>query len=91
MAEDLDSDFRVFYRKTWDEMVATETGPRFFALCYRVSAYAGVMAARHAATEAETQSPPVGSVPDSEVKEIGSSQAELRVSPLGDLIEFGEG
>lgn len=92
-ASDLDSDFRVFYRKTWDEMVATETGPRFFALAYRVGAYDGVMAVRF--QEQQDENPAVGSDPvgasGEAARQMGSTQTELMISPLGDLMEFGEG
>lgn len=39
--EDLDADFLRFYRTDW----STLTGPRYFSLAQRVSAYGGVMTA----------------------------------------------
>jgi hypothetical protein len=89
-ADDLDSDFRVFYRKSWDEMVATETGPRFFALAYRTGAYQGVMAARYEEQENPTVGSDTAQAPD-EVTVSGGSIGELLTSPAGDLIEYGEG
>lgn len=43
---DLDADFRVFYRTSLEDAEHLMSGPEFFALAYRVSAYQGVMAAR---------------------------------------------
>ena len=43
---DLDADFRVFYRTSLKQAEHQMSGPEFFALAYRVSAYQGVMAAR---------------------------------------------
>ena len=40
-AEDLDADFLRYYRTEW----STLTGPRYFSLAQRVSAYGGIMTA----------------------------------------------
>lgn len=85
-ARDLDSDFRVFYRKTWDEMVRDETGPTFFALCYRVSAYAGVMQARMVENE---ETPVVDSVPTKVADPIETTPGAIARAGMGDLFEFG--
>ncbi len=76
---DLDADFRVFYRMSWREAVATLTGPELMALAWRVTVYQGVMAARIAARRRPAASG---------AREVDSSQASLRAN-LGDLIEFG--
>ncbi len=45
--DDLDADFRVYYRidGVGDEDFGDMTGPRFFALASRLPAYGGLMAA----------------------------------------------
>lgn len=39
--EDLDADFLRYYGRDWDSL----TGPRYFSLAQRVSAYGGIMTA----------------------------------------------
>lgn len=70
-------------------MVETETGPTFFALCYRVSAYQGVMMARNTEQETGSQSAPVGSVPDSVGREIESTPGAVARAGMADLFEWG--
>jgi hypothetical protein len=43
---DLDADFRAFYRTSLSEAEVQWSGPEFFALAHRTTAYQGVMAAR---------------------------------------------
>ena len=71
-------------------MVATETGPRFFALAFRVSAYQGVMAARHTewAMDDEPETPRWAG---GQRNESTGTKEEMIRAGLGDLIEFGEG
>jgi len=70
-------------------MVETESGPTFFALCYRVSAYPGVMMARHAA-DLEAESPVVGGVSALEpVREIESTPGAVARAGMADLFEWG--
>jgi hypothetical protein len=88
--DDLDADFRVFYRVEGigEEDFGGMTGPRFFALAERTFAYEGVMAARQAAEQAErSPSSPTAARPD--VREVPSDQAALKMDPvLSGLIDF---
>ena len=54
---DLDADFRVFYRISVNQAEHQMSGPEFFALAYRVSAFQGVMAARLEANRQDGEAP----------------------------------
>lgn len=94
--DDLDADFRVFYRidGIGDERFPLGlTAPRFFALAHRSAAYEGVMAARVAEEMAEQekpgntrQAPPQRAAG---VELVESNPAVLAAHPVfGDLIDF---
>lgn len=78
--DDLEADFRVFYRMEPAEILAL-SGPHFLALAYRIPAYQGVMAARLAEQEEPHQAPGT-TVQD-------SSEVAIMASPIADLIDFG--
>lgn len=79
--DDLDADFRVFYRI---DDVESLSGPRFLALALRVFAYQGVMAARVADQQGISQG--------TEVKTVESTREAITADPaLADLVSWGVG
>lgn len=83
--DDLDADFRVFYRI---DDIESLSGPRFIALALRVFAYQGVMAARAAALEAPQQR----SHNSTEARMIEGSQRAITADPvLSELVSVGVG
>lgn len=78
--DDLDADFRVFYRVDDIERLP---GPRFMALALRVAAYQGVMAARMAEQQ--------GSNSDGgEVRQVEATRGAVQADPaLGSLVSWG--
>jgi hypothetical protein len=79
--DDLDADFRVFYRLDLEEALELP-GPRFLALAQRVTAYSGVMSARVEAQHDEDT--------PSEPGEVESSAASLTTNAaFADLIDYG--
>lgn len=83
--DDLDADFRVFYRI--DDM-GSVPGPRFLALAMRVFAYQGVMAAR----AAERQETAGTTQHGTEVRQVESTRAAVTADPvLSGLVSWGEG
>jgi hypothetical protein len=79
--DDLDADFRVFYRI---DDIEDLSGPRFLALALRVFAYQGVMAAR----VADQQDTPYGT----EVRQVESTREAISADPaLSDLVSWGGG
>lgn len=81
--DDLDADFRVFYRIDDIEQLDSI---RFFRLAYRVTAYEGVMALLMR-DEQERERVALGLAPGEQVQRVGSSGAELAVS-FDDEIEY---
>lgn len=81
--DDLDADFRVFYRV--DDMAALPA-PRFLALALRVFAYQGVMAARAAEQQGtNTQN-------GREVRQVEATREAVTADPvLSGLVSWGEG
>jgi hypothetical protein len=80
--DDLDADFRVFYRVDDIEQLS---GPQFFALAVRVSAYQGVMAAR-IAEQQDDSSPSSGG----EVRQVEATRTAVTADPvLGSLVSWG--
>jgi hypothetical protein len=80
--DDLDADFRVFYRI---DDIEDLSGPRFLALALRVFAYQGVMAARVADQQETT---PHGT----EVRQVESTREAISADPaLSDLVSWGGG
>lgn len=83
--DDLDADFRVFYRI--DDPMSLD-GPRFFKLAWRCVAYSGVMA-RRVEKEQEKAEPqrsatgPAQQRNDGERKVVGSTQVELDIAMPG--------
>lgn len=78
--EDLEADFRTFYRLT-PEDVMEMSGPHFLALAYRITAFQGVMAARVAAEQEGS---------GSERGSIESTPQNLQYnSELADVIDYG--
>lgn len=83
--DDLDADFRVFYRV--DDIEAL-SGPRFLALALRVFAYQGVMASR----AAEQQDSGTGGHSGAEVRQVEGSRQAIAADPvLSGLVSWGEG
>jgi hypothetical protein len=85
--DDLDADFRVFYRIDDIEQLS---GPRFLALALRVFAYQGVMASR----AAEQQDGDIGGHSGSraEVRQVEGSRQAITADPvLAGLVSWGEG
>ena len=77
--DDLDADFRVFYRI---DDIESLTGPRFLALALRVFAYQGVMAAL--AAEQDN--------PGTEVRQVESTREAISADPaLAELVSWGSG
>lgn len=77
--DDLDADFRVFYRI---DDIESLTGPRFLALALRVFAYQGVMAAL--AAEQDN--------PRTEVRQVESTREAISADPaLAELVSWGSG
>ena len=88
--DDLDADFRVFYRV--DDIEAL-SGPRFLALALRVFAYQGVMASRAAQLE-EADSTTTSNYRDSRtgVRQVEGARAAIAADPvLAGLVSWGEG
>lgn len=84
--DDLDADFRVFYRIDDIEQLS---GPKFFALALRTFAYQGVMAAL-AASESSTGTP--SSYKGQEMREVESTKTAMTADPvLAGLVSWGEG
>lgn len=82
--DDLDADFRVFYRI--DDMEVLP-GPRFLALALRVFAYQGVMAARVAAQQDKGTT-----THGTEVRQVESTKQAITADPvLAGLVSWGEG
>lgn len=81
--DDLDADFRVFYRI--DDMLIQLDGPRFFKLAQRVGAYQGVMAARAMAQEngGSGAQPSAPRQQTQDRKQIEASQGALGVAAPG--------
>lgn len=78
--DDLDADFRVFYRC---DDIESLSGPRFLALAVRVFAYQGVMAARMAEQHS-------GSASESEVRQVAANRSAVRADPaLASLVSWG--
>jgi hypothetical protein len=86
---DLDADFRVFYRMSWKQAVADTTGPELMALAWRVSVYQGVMAARHAAWQAEQEATVRRSTGGREVHQVVESTPTALAANMGDLFDIG--
>lgn len=90
--DDLDADFRVFYRI---DDIESLSGPRFLALALRVFAYQGVMAARAAALEGSRAVPAVASNNTdygTEVKQVeGTKEAVLAEPAFAGLVSWGGG
>jgi hypothetical protein len=83
--DDLDADFRVFYRV--DDIEALP-GPRFLALALRVFAYQGVMAARAGEQQETTGTQRQGT----EVRQVEATRAAITADPaLSGLMSWGEG
>ena len=81
--DDLDADFRVFYRI---DDIESLSGPRFMALAQRVFAYQGVMAAR-AALETPQQSHN-----STEARMLEGSRIAITADPvLSELVSVGVG
>lgn len=79
---DLEADFRAFYRVTPVEILQM-SGPQFLALAYRVSAFSGAMAARITVQEQKSGS-------TNGVKTVESTPSALQNDPaLADLIDYG--
>jgi hypothetical protein len=79
--DDLDADFRVFYRI---DDIESLTGPRFMALALRVFAYQGVMSAR----AVDRQSSP--SVNGKEVRRVEGTRTAITADPdLSGLVSWG--
>jgi hypothetical protein len=84
--DDLDADFRVFYRV---DDIGTLTGPRFLALALRVFAYQGVMAARVAEQQ---DTPQQHGQHGTEVRQVEPTRAAITADPvLSQLVSWGEG
>lgn len=82
--DDLDADFRVFYRV--DDMEALP-GPRFLALAVRVFAYQGVMAARATAQQDKGMT-----THGTEVRQVESTKQAITADPvLAGLVSWGSG
>lgn len=82
--DDLDADFRVFYRI---DDIESLSGPRFIALALRVFAYQGVMAARAAALETPQQSHN-----STEARMLEGSRIAITADPvLSELVSVGVG
>jgi hypothetical protein len=99
--DDLDADFRTFYRielNPSEEPPVIEDypgldGPRFFKLAFRASAYSGAMAARVAEIEGGSTTQPTSSAPQpaqQNVETVGSSVTELGIAFPG-MFEFSKG
>lgn len=81
--DDLDADFRVFYRV---DDIEGLTGPRFLALALRVFAYQGVMAAR--VTERHDSPHANGT----EVRQVEGTKTAITADPaLSGLVSWGAG
>lgn len=84
--DDLDADFRVFYRI--DNMLTQLDGPRFFRLAMRVGAYQGVISARLAEENPDYAAPvnrSTGGAPKQpqEVKRIEATPTALAIAAPG--------
>lgn len=82
---DLDADFLAIYRMGLEEAVDTMSGPRLLALCWRLPAYAGVLAARlaHESPEPSQARPAAG------VTEVAGDRRSLQANAdLAGLIDF---
>lgn len=77
--DDLDADFRVFYRiDDFEEL----SGPRFLALAVRAAAYQGVMAARVSAMSGTGE----------KVRQVKAEKTAITNDPvLSGLVSWGEG
>lgn len=85
--DDLDADFRVFYRV--DDIEAL-TGPRFLALALRVFAYQGVMASRAADEQDAVSGGHSGN--RAEVRQVESTRVAITADPvLSGLVSWGAG
>jgi len=85
--EDLESDFRVYYRLTPEDILELD-GPHFLSLARRVPAYGGVMAVR---IEQEGEgSTPVERASGAE-KTVPATPEGLAVGGVSDLFTFGAG
>lgn len=84
--DDLEADFLVFYGMEPLDILSI-SGPRFFALAYRVGAYDGALAARMAADEAPARSR--GSSTQNADRTVEGSRAAIESdSALSGLIDF---
>ena len=90
--DDLDADFRVFYRI---DDIESLSGPRFMALALRVFAYQGVMAARATGLEQESRPAPQAisnTNYGTEVRQVESTREAISADPvLAGLVSWGCG
>jgi hypothetical protein len=85
--EDLESDFRVYYRLTPEDILDL-SGPQFLALARRVPAYGGVMAVR---IEQEEGGSTTTERTSGAEKVVPATPEGLAVGGVSDLFTFGAG
>jgi len=78
--DDLDADFRRFYRMSWGRACRRLSSRRLFALCERVAVYGGVVAAR-ARQQQEAPQRPAEPVP------LTVAEAAAEMPGLFDVVE----